>query len=325
MFRGFCRLQDALEALKHRKSTQSRPPISRSPSVELIRDSDILVPPSSSPAPTPQQSKYFASKIPQKNGGSDSLDKRTDAGKHEKYPSLNGSPSDVLRAIHRHSPQPLRRPKPRYVDPDEEESPVKPTPAAPSMISSVRQPSLVHAAQSVRDDHEEKMIQRLSSQFPNVEQSTISSLLRKYPGNPDRAINQIHYANQMKAEQESYTSAKNATSKRSSPLPVPASPVASNSKSKKKNENSTIYANRKRNRRSNDSEEEFSGGGSEDDFSDGEDGRKRRRGEDDEPDAEDAALKAFNEDSVETLTGTIGMFWRWFLGAWLTSRSSLSS
>lgn len=136
------------------------------------------------------------------------MDKRTDAGKHEKYPSLNGSPSDVLRAIHRHSPQPLRRPKPRYVDPDEEESPVKPTPAAPSMISSVRQPSLVHAAQSVRDDHEEKMIQRLSSQFPNVEQSTISSLLRKYPGNPDRAINQIHYANQMKAEQESYTSAK---------------------------------------------------------------------------------------------------------------------
>lgn len=253
------------------------------------------------------------------------MDKRTDAGKHEKYPSLNGSPSDVLRAIHRHSPQPLRRPKPRYVDPDEEESPVKPTPAAPSMISSVRQPSLVHAAQSVRDDHEEKMIQRLSSQFPNVEQSTISSLLRKYPGNPDRAINQIHYANQMKAEQESYTSAKNATSKRSSPLLVPASPVASNSKSKKKNENSTIYANRKRNRRSNDSEEEFSGGGSEDDFSDGEDGRKRRKGEDDEPDAEDAALKAFNEDSVETLTGTIGMFWRWFLGAWLTSRSSLSS
>ncbi|AFR99038.2 hypothetical protein C343_07023 [Cryptococcus neoformans C23] len=299
------RRRDALEALKHRKSTQSHPPISRSPSVELIRDSDILVPPSSSPAPTPQQSKYFASKIPQKIGGSDSLDKRTDAGKHEKYPSLNGSPSDVLRAIHRHSPQPLRRPKPRYVDPDEEESPVKPTPAAPSMISSVRQPSLVHAAQSVRDDHEEKMIQRLSSQFPNVEQSTISSLLRKYPGNPDRAINQIHYANQMKAEQESYTSAKNATSKRSSPLPVPASPVASNSKSKKKNENSTIYANRKRNRRSNDSEEEFSGGGSEDDFSDGEDGRKRRKGEDDEPDAEDAALKAFNEDSVETLTGTI--------------------
>ncbi|WVQ92027.1 hypothetical protein IAS59_005835 [Cryptococcus gattii] len=302
------RRRDALEALKRRKATQSRPPISRSPSVESIQDSDVLVPPSSSPARTPQHSKYFASRLPQKNEKSastkDTLDKRTDAGRDAKYSSLNGSPSEVLRAIHRHSPQPLRRPKPRYADPDEEESPVKPTLAASSTISSVRQPSLVLAAQSARDDQEEKMIQRLASQFPNVKQSIISSLLQKYPGNPDRAINQIHYANQMKAEEESKISIA-TTSKTSSPLPVSASPATFNSKSKKKNENSTIYANRKRNRRSDGSEEEFSGSESEDDFSDGEDGRKRRKGEDDEPDAEDAALKAFNEDSVETLTGTI--------------------
>lgn len=309
-----CHLQDALEALKRRKATQSRPPISRSPSVESIQDSDVLVPPSSSPARTPQHSKYFASRLPQKNEKSASMkdtpDKRTDAGRDAKYSSLNGSPSEVLRAIHRHSPQPLRRPKPRYADPDEEESPVKPTLAASSTISSVRQPSLVLAAQSARDDQEEKMIQRLASQFPNVRQSIISSLLQKYPGNPDRAINQIHYANQMKAEEESKISIA-TTSKASSPLPVSASPATFNSKSKKKNENSTIYANRKRNRRSDGSEEEFSGSESEDDFSDGEDGRKRRKGEDDEPDAEDAALKAFNEDSVETLTGTIGTLWRY--------------
>lgn len=240
----------------------------------------------------------------------DSPDRRTDTGRDEKYSSLNGSPSEVLRAIHRHSPQPLGRPKPRYADPDEEESPVKPTIAAPSTISGVRQPSLVLAAQSARDDQEEKMIQRLASQFPNVKRSIISSLLQKYPGNPDRAINQIHYANQMKVEEESNISIA-TTSKTSSPLPVSASPAAFNSKSKKKNENSTIYANRKRNRRSDGSEEEFSGSESEDDFSDGEDGRKRRKGEDDEPDAEDAALKAFNEDSVETLTGTIGMLWKY--------------
>lgn len=239
----------------------------------------------------------------------DTPDRRTDTGRDEKYSSLNGSPSEVLRAIHRHSPQPLGRPKPRYADPDEEESPVKPTIAAPSTISGVRQPSLVLAAQSARDDQEEKMIQRLASQFPNVKRSIISSLLQKYPGNPDRAINQIHYANQMKVEESNISIA--TTSKTSSPLPVSASPAAFNSKSKKKNENSTIYANRKRNRRSDGSEEEFSGSESEDDFSDGEDGRKRRKGEDDEPDAEDAALKAFNEDSVETLTGTIGMLWKY--------------
>ncbi|XAO26964.1 hypothetical protein I312_105805 [Cryptococcus bacillisporus CA1280] len=302
------RRRDALEALKRRKATQSRPPISRSPSVESIQDSDVLVPPSSSPARTPQHSKYFTSRLPQKNEKSasvkDTPDRRADAGRDEKYSSLNGSPSEVLRAIHRHSPQPLRRPKPRYADPDEEESPVKPALAAPSTISSVRQPSLVLAAQSARDDQEEKMIQRLANQFPNVKRSIISSLLQKYPGNPDRAINQIHYANQMKAEEGSKISIA-TTSKTSGPLPVSASPATFNSKSKKKNENSTIYANRKRNRRSDGSEEEFSGSESEDDFSDGEDGRKRRKGEDDEPDAEDAALKAFNEESVETLTGTI--------------------
>jgi SWI/SNF-related matrix-associated actin-dependent regulator 1 of chromatin subfamily A len=106
----------------------------------------------------------------------------------------------------------------------------------------------------------------------------------------------------------------------SSPIVVPPSPAPVRPPPKaKKNEKSAIYANRtggSGRRRDPDSESEaeeepvIAGGvGSDDSEMDwsGDEGRKkkRRRGND-ELDAEGAAVKAFNEDTVELLTGTIG-------------------
>lgn len=87
-------------------------------------------------------------------------------------------------------------------------------------------------------------------------------------------------------------------------------------KKKRRNENSTIYAKRAKGvekKRPDADEESAAESGAESDGSDawsGEDTRVRKKkrtieDDDDDIDAEAAALRGFNEDSVETLTGTI--------------------
>lgn len=103
----------------------------------------------------------------------------------------------------------------------------------------------------------------------------------------------------------------------SSPAPAHISAVKANKP--KKNDESRIYANREnghkgKRRDPDESESEAealgSDGDSENDWSGDDGGRKRKKrrmdDDDDDVDAEGAALKAFNEATVDVLTGTIG-------------------
>ncbi|ODN80668.1 hypothetical protein L202_02845 [Cryptococcus amylolentus CBS 6039] len=322
--------RDVLDALKRKKVSSSRPPVSRSPSIEALDDPDVLVPPSS-PGQTPvQQSKYFGgsraanySKIaPGQNGNSGGS-----TSQKNNPISLAGSPQDVLRAIHGHksahepivvspgspnTPQPPRRLKRRYVDPDEEESPTKPSPLPAKNGSSSRAPSLVLAAQLAQNGEEEKMGNKLKAQFPHIPRSTILSSLRKHSSDYDKAVLEISQMSSVVKEQQTTSAGPSSSSLQRNSTPFSASAVTSdpprNGSKSKKNESSTIYDRRKRAKRDDGSEDEFSGGGESDsDFSD--DGsRKKRRGEDDEDeldDAQEAALRAFNNDTADSIAGTI--------------------
>ncbi|KAK8861446.1 hypothetical protein IAR55_002265 [Kwoniella newhampshirensis] len=288
---------------------------------------------------------------------------------HGQGQAFTGSPQDVLKALHsRHassndqpststtaprvaslvdlspsSPQPPSRLKARYADPDEADppTPTKRTsfaPSSPSSSSSVsRQPSLVLAARSQQDEQEDLLASRLQAQFSNVPRTQIVSLLRKFPGNPDRAINQIQYIDSIRGEQPSPVASP--SSYRSSvptsapqfvpskpklpgqirpiivqrPSQPPPAPVVVRPRAPpkpKKNEKSSIYANRASNGKRRDPDESESANEASDGESDGswsgDEGRKRKRRKGDpEVDAEGEALRAFNEVDADMLTGTI--------------------
>ncbi len=147
-------------------------------------------------------------------------------------------------------------------------------------------------------------------QFRKVKRLLIAQAVRRHPGDPDRAINEVEYLNDqarsLSPESDFVTV----------PTPVVARPPPPSPKhipKPKKNEKSAIYANRqstngkKRDPDDSESEEVVSDGDSELDWS-GDDGpkKKRRRGNGSEVDAEGEALKAFNGVLAEELTGTIG-------------------
>ncbi|WVW79997.1 hypothetical protein I302_101970 [Kwoniella bestiolae CBS 10118] len=391
------RRREALAALRDKKL--NKPSTIQPITVESSPESHILVPPSSSPAPTPQSnpSKYFSNgnSIAQKlNYGSSSssansgvipssgIGRRVDNTDSQK--TLTGSPQDVLKALHsRHapdsrsstavgstsafsydastsrpsntntslldspsSPQPLNRLKARYRDPDEPDSPIRSTnggitPSSPlsSTSTASRQPSLVLAAQNQSKSQEveiQNMANRLSTQFRNVQPQLIVSLLKKYPDNPDRAINQIHAMNDRPSSPlasaqpprfEAFTPNKvkpptmnqyrpTMVSRPSSSSSIPPTPKVKvyNPPKPRKNAKSTIYANRANNGKRRDPDESSSGEEGEGMFSDndsegswsGDEGRKKKRRKGDpEVDAEGEALKAFNEVDADMLTGTI--------------------
>ncbi|WVQ73693.1 hypothetical protein IAR50_003273 [Cryptococcus sp. DSM 104548] len=323
--------RDALDALKRKKVSSSRPPASRSPSIELLDDSDVLVPPSS-PGQTPyQQSKYFSGNkaaADSKMSPDQRKQPSNSIGRKEPPISLAGSPQDVLRAIHGHksvhepivvspgspdTPQPPRRLKRRYADPDEEESPAKPTSLPAKNGSSSRAPSLVLAAQLAQNGEEEKLGKKLMAQFPHIPRSTVLNALRKNSGDYDKAFLEISHMSSVMEEQQRTPAGSSSSSlqpqRTSSTLAsTTTSDPPRNSSKSKKNENSTIYDRRKRAKREDGSEDDFSGDGESDsDFSD--DGsRKKRRGGDEEDeldDAQAAALRAFNNDTADSIAGTI--------------------
>ncbi|OCF58061.1 hypothetical protein L486_04089 [Kwoniella mangroviensis CBS 10435] len=394
------RRREALAALKEKKLNKpSVQPIT----VESSPESHVLVPPSSSPAPTPSShpSKYFSNgnTIAQRlNHGSSSsagtgVIPSSGIGRRfeqtDSQTTLTGSPQDVLKALHsRHapesrsstavgstsafsydastsrstnnaslldspsSPQPLSRLKARYRDPDEPDSPIRSTngngnttPSSPISNSSAtsRQPSLVLAAQNQSKSREveiQNMANRLSNQFRNVQPQLILSLLKKYPDNHDRAINQIHAMNDRPSSPlnttstpprfEAFTPNKvkpptmnqyrptmvSRPSSSSSVIPPAPKVRVVNPLKPKKNAKSTIYANRANNGngKRRDPDESSSGEEGEGMFSDndsegswsGDEGRKKKRRKGDpEVDAEGEALKAFNEVDADMLTGTI--------------------
>ncbi|WVQ78767.1 hypothetical protein IAT38_000858 [Cryptococcus sp. DSM 104549] len=273
------------------------------------------------------------------------------AAEKRQSPALSGSPQDVLRAIRPQAPsvtassssssvaaasgatrkpppvinladsspdtpRPRQRLKKRYHDPDED-SPVKPTSAAGAGAGSAssgasRTPSLLLAAEADYKEGEERMVKRLVEQFPLVRRSVVVQLLRKNPGNPDLAINQIQHLNNLE-EKSSYTAPSVVAPKpvparapapapapvKAKPAPKPVSPAKP-----KHNETSTIYDNRtagKRQTRARSPEAEvFSDSGSSDD-----EARIKRRRTSEERDAAEATIKAFNEESAEMISGTI--------------------
>ncbi|WRT65569.1 uncharacterized protein IL334_002514 [Kwoniella shivajii] len=307
---------------------------------------------------------------------SSGIGRRHENGDSQSQKTLTGSPQDVLKALHsRHapesrsttavgssafsydavtsrngsladlspsSPQPLSRLKARYADPDDPDSPTRPTtniaaPSSPS--SSSRQPSLVLAAQSHHKGEEARISQmasRLSNQFSNVQQHVIVSLLKKYPDNPDRAINQIHAMNDRPGNSSPMHSPSSVSLSTPTRLEVftpnkvrppgqgqsrptmvarvsqstSVAPKNRDPPKPAKNAKSSIYANRAVNAKRRDPDESSSGGemsegDSEGSWSGDEGRKKKRRKGDPEVDAEGEALKAFNEVDAEMLTGTI--------------------
>lgn len=233
--------------------------------------------------------------------------------------SLSYEPS--LSDLSPSSPQPLSRLKARYTD----TTPTKPSLGESSRIPVSRSPSLVAAAQQQINADEEKLIGRLAIQFSRVKRSIIASCVRRHAGDPDRAINEVQYINEQGrsvSPESDYVSspARPAVPASRPAIPRPPVPVVTQPPppaprpipKPKKNEKSAIYANRgssgkRRDPDDSELEADGSGGESEMDWS-GDDGpkRKRRKGIEQEMDAEGVALKAFNENAVEELTGTIG-------------------
>jgi SWI/SNF-related matrix-associated actin-dependent regulator 1 of chromatin subfamily A len=193
----------------------------------------------------------------------------------------------------------------------------------------------------------EEMAARVSVQFPQFSRDEIVGVIKRFPNDPDQAINHLtfmanHGASSSSAPSSSRPGSMASLGQISSTDAVEHVELLPRAKKLGKvgggkNINSSIYANRnkkddspsstpsapahgsklgksKTKRRDPDeseSEAEAKAGGSDEsdmEWSGDEGRRKRKRGDDDddEVDAQGAALKAFNEDSVEVLTGTIG-------------------
>nr|XP_019012216.1 uncharacterized protein I206_03060 [Kwoniella pini CBS 10737]OCF50997.1 hypothetical protein I206_03060 [Kwoniella pini CBS 10737] len=392
--------REAIAALREKKL--KRPSPVETITIQSSPESNILVPPSSSPAPTPSHSKYFNNNASPINPISRNLNYgsssaggaipssgigRSKQDDSQFKPALTGSPQDVLKAIHnRHnptsdtsggsafsfdasttrnsisntnnsallspsSPQPLSRLKPRkYADPDEPDSPTQVKSinggtilSSPISSSGSRQPSLVLAAQreSEEENRRKQMANRISTQFRNTPYNSILSLLKKYPNDTDRVINQIQAINDRNITMSTTTTTTSSSTITGNPpkfeafQPNKVKPLQSQSKppllqrpsssstlpsiprmkisqppKPKKNEKSSIYANRSSNGKRRDPDETSSGGEMSDGDSEGswsgDEGRKRKKRKGDpEVDAEGEALKAFNEVDADMLTGTI--------------------
>ena len=166
----------------------------------------------------------------------------------------------------------------------------------------------------------EVVIRRLCNQFRETSPVVIADIVRRHKGNIDRAIHEISTG------APRVTTPELPAFKQSDIRPLPPAPVtlyptptAHKSPKPRKNERSTIYANReighstipeKHKRRDLGSESEADGAGSEAESEmswSGDEGRRKRPRVDDDVDAEGGALEAFNENTVDLLTGTIGL------------------
>ncbi|KAK4687252.1 hypothetical protein P7C73_g2865, partial [Tremellales sp. Uapishka_1] len=297
----------ALEALRSKARARPVHGGARDSPEAVSPESHVLVPPSSSPQ-TPSNasstSKYFNNMtLPSSN-----------------LASVMGSPTSVINVIRqRHNPvptpqfhptppaasasfsyedspgtpQPLSRLKPKYVE-------RSPTQASSSSGAVSRTPSLIYAAQQQYNQQEERLIGRLITQYRHVQRKLIVEAVRRAKGDEEGAIREVAWISKQDFALPVYH-----------PPPTPAQPppLLPPLKRGKKNEKSTLYkkrnGNRKRDPDESTEEEGMSEDGSEQSWS-GDDGHKRKkRRSHDEVDAEGAALRAFNEDTAEVITGTI--------------------
>lgn len=153
----------------------------------------------------------------------------------------------------------------------------------------------------------------MRAEYPKVERSQILRLLNQYPNHRTRVIEGVQ------ALSKGLPVASTSSPIPSSTVPRPstatlhtASPRVQVPQGKsRKNENSAIYAKRgndgkKRNASGSESEGKMSDAESEMDWSDEEGPRRKKKKNEDVMDPETVALKAFNSQTAEELTGTIG-------------------
>jgi hypothetical protein len=180
-------------------------------------------------------------------------------------------------------------------------------------LSRTKTPSLVAAAQASSSDSTDiAFISRLVSQFPSVSRSRVVNLLEYHRDDKakvslevrriDREL-KLKAAGQLAPTVDPSAPARNLHVRAPVVHPSPVKP--------KKHQSSAIYNNKGnegKKRRGHDSESEgqMSDAESEMDWSDEEGPRKRKKKNDEVVRPEKAALKAFNDATVEELTGTIG-------------------
>lgn len=236
-----------------------------------------------------------------------------------------GSPADIMSALHnRHNPDKAPGGSLSY----ENSSPTSPPPSrlkpkyagSPTVGVMKRQPSLVEAAKQQVLSGKDLKAAKWQTKFPSVPLEQIKVIIARAPDGNDGLIHRMLSAEKGKAITASsqITATKSSSSTLVSSVPIHASSsitisdFESTPRQSKKVSTSKIYKNRTKTRRRDPDEssaEEASASGSEADWS-GDDGRKKkkRKTDDGEIDAEGAALKAFNEETADVLTGTIGEF-----------------
>jgi len=179
-------------------------------------------------------------------------------------------------------------------------------------LSRNKTPSLVAAAQaSSSESTDAAFISRLVSQFPSVSRSRVINLLDLHRDDKAKVSLEVR-----RIDRELKSRAAGSTSTVDPSVPARAlhvrAPVLHPSPVKpKKHHSSAIYNNKGnegKKRRGHDSESEgqMSDAESEMDWSDEEGPRKKKKKNDDVVRPEKAAFQAFNDATVEELTGTIG-------------------
>ena len=180
------------------------------------------------------------------------------------------------------------------------------------------------AAQQSEQTKFQSTLRRLGNLFRSASEAELEMILRRHKGSIDLAVAELSGNSQPSSMGSSTVEPERVEIKTLPPAPIWPSPVSKKTPKPKKNERSTIYANRQRERetdsldRGQGSQVKHPRGGSESDAGDGsgaesdgswsgDEGRRKRRRVNDEVDAEGAALAAFNDNSADLLTGTIGL------------------
>ena len=308
------------------------------PTTPLSPDRTILVPQSSSPA-----GQSPVSRLPQTNGNGNrniipsSNLSRNGNGMPQK-PS--GSPEAVMKAMTARRDEGSRTNG--SVATSLSYEPTKPVvatldnlfdspsqPATPSTVPDTvsptlkRTPSLIAAAQATRPggtppQGQEGFIARALAQYRNVNRAQVLKLLAQYPNHRTRVFEGLRALDSGVPVASTSSLASSPLSSVPSSVPKPAAsmhtpvpkPVVTQSKPKK-NENSALYAKRgsngrKRSASGSESEGQMSEAESEVEWSDEGGPRRKKRKNEDVMDPETVALNAFNTQTAEGLTGTIG-------------------
>lgn len=203
---------------------------------------------------------------------------------------------------------------------DSPSKPSTPTVKADGSSPPIRKPgtpSLIAAAQASTSTPTgtEAFIARSLSQYRNVKRSQILELLRRFPHDRRRLIEEMKTLDAGGKPMAPTTGSVSSISVSSSPAPAPTLhtrlPATTHIAKSRKNETSALYTKRGTNGKKKDasgseSEGKMSDAESEMDWSDEDGPRRKKRKNEQVMDPEEVALNAFNNQTADELTGTIG-------------------